>query len=82
MTHITPPRRRNGQIRTYWRLLKFAIAQQLVTNESKAKTLYNEFQAAKARIDANTQEPLLDVNVEELVTAAQSLLGFPGGDAR
>lgn len=82
MTKPPPQKRRNAQIRTYWRLLQFAISRELIINPERANALYNELQKAKQRIDKNTQDSLKGIDVEQLVATAQKLLGFEGGESR
>jgi len=76
MIRITKPKRRNGQVRLYWRLLQFSLAQKIIANTAEARQLLDQFQAAKSRVEKNSRDQLTDVDVDEMVEAAQNLLKF------
>ena len=82
MKHVTPPRRRNGQIRTYCRLIQFALTRGLITASQETLAVYAELQAAKQRIDKNTKDTLTDLDIGQMVAVAQEILGFERGETR
>lgn len=82
----TPPRRRNAQVRTYWRLLQHALKQRTTTNEPAARTVYKQLQHANTRLARNSRDTLEGIDVADIVAQARELLGLtdsslptPGG---
>jgi hypothetical protein len=70
----TPPKGRNAQIRTYWRLLQFALKHGIISGNAAA--IYQELQKAKERIDTRPTDRLAEINIGQLVHAAQAELGM------
>lgn len=70
-----PPRRRNAQVRTYWRLMQHAIQHGEISG-TEAHAVYRLLQQANARLRVSTFDKLEDLNPAQLVAAAHHLLGF------
>lgn len=72
----TPPRRRNAQVRTYWRLLQYAIKQHTTTDATAARDCYKKLQQANAQLTANPRDNLDGLDVAALVRTTHKLLGL------
>lgn len=72
----TPPRGRNQQVRTYWRLLQFAIKTREVTDLSTAREIYKQLQQAKSNIDRDPRAGLSGINTADIIQAAHAALGW------
>lgn len=72
----TPPRGRNQQVRTYWRLLQFAIKTREVTDLSIARDIYKQLQQVKSSIDRNPRDGLNGIDIADIIRTAHDVLGW------
>ena len=73
---ITPPRRRNAQVRTYTKLLQVAIRRDAVTDPHEAREILRRLTTANARLNTATRDPLAGIDTARLVADAHRILGF------